>query len=41
MKNATEVENVIVIDAYYFLKGKLYCNQYQWRIMNSKIDRGL
>lgn len=36
MKNATEVENVIITDAYYFLKRKLYCNQYPWRIMNYK-----
>lgn len=36
MKNATEVENVLNTDTYYFLKRKLYCNQYPWRIMNYK-----
>ena len=36
MKNATEVENVIITDAYYFLKRQLYCNPYPWRIMNYK-----
>lgn len=36
MKNATEVENDIITDAYYFLKRKLCCNQYPWRIMSYK-----
>jgi len=36
MKNATDIESVIITDAFYFCKKKLYCNQYPWRIMNCK-----